>query len=100
MTGLPFTRNNEVAVIVAAMNLQHNLARIQADAMPEHYEAELEINDFPQNARWKVTHKETLGPISDWTGAAITTRGQFFPPGKVPGPRDRKLYLLRELKLM
>ncbi|KAF9683283.1 hypothetical protein SADUNF_Sadunf05G0196800 [Salix dunnii] len=100
MTGLPFTHNNEAAAraaaFAAAMNLQHNLARIQADAMPEHYEAELEINDFPQNARWKVTHKETLGPISDWTGAAITTRGQFFPPGKVPGSGDRKLYLFIE----
>ncbi|KAL9358312.1 hypothetical protein Peur_051565 [Populus x canadensis] len=100
VTGLPFAHNNEAAAraaaMAAAMNLQHNLARIQADAMPEHYEAELEINDFPQNARWKVTHKETLGPISDWTGAAITTRGQFFPPGKVPGPGDRKLYLFIE----
>ncbi|GAB4833989.1 DEAD-box ATP-dependent RNA helicase 42 [Ancistrocladus abbreviatus] len=80
----------------AAMLLHHNLAKLQADAMPEHYEAELEINDFPQNARWKVTHKETLGPISEWTGAAITTRGQHFPPGKVPGPGDRKLYLFIE----
>ncbi|KAJ6336492.1 hypothetical protein OIU78_012981 [Salix suchowensis] len=100
VTGLPFVPNNEgaarAAALAAAMNLQHNLARIQADAMPEHYEAELEINDFPQNARWKVTHKETLGPISDWTGAAITTRGQFFPPGKVPGPGERKLYLFIE----
>ncbi|PHT98168.1 DEAD-box ATP-dependent RNA helicase 42, partial [Capsicum chinense] len=92
--------SNDVAArataIAAAMNLQHNLAKIQADAMPEHYEAELEINDFPQNARWKVTHKETLGPISDWTGAAITTRGQYVPPGKVPGFGERKLYLFIE----
>lgn len=36
----------------------------------------MKINDFPQNARWKVTCKETLGPISEWTGAAIMTRGQ------------------------
>ncbi|MCD9641884.1 DEAD-box ATP-dependent RNA helicase 42 [Datura stramonium] len=37
--------------------------------MPEHYEAELEINDFPQNARWKVTlAKETLSPISSLNG--------------------------------
>lgn len=85
-----------VAAMAAAINLQHNLAKIQADAMPEHYEAELEINDFPQNARWKVTHKETLGPISEWTGAAITTRGQFYPPGKVAGPGERKLYLFIE----
>ncbi|GMH20849.1 hypothetical protein Nepgr_022691 [Nepenthes gracilis] len=84
------------AAIAAAMNLHHNLAKLQADAMPEHYEAELEINDFPQSARWKVTHKETLGPISEWTGAAITTRGQHFPPGKVAGPGERKLYLFIE----
>ncbi|KAK7244138.1 hypothetical protein RIF29_38956 [Crotalaria pallida] len=48
------------------------------------------------NARWKVTHKETLGPIYEWTGAAITTRGQFFQSGKVPGPGGRKLYLFIE----
>ncbi|XP_027091549.1 DEAD-box ATP-dependent RNA helicase 42-like [Coffea eugenioides] len=84
------------AALAAAMNLKHTFAKIQADAMPEHYEAELEINDFPQNARWKVTHKETLSPISDWTGAAITTRGQFFPPGKTPGPGERKLFLFIE----
>eukprot|EP01018_Ginkgo_biloba_P006677 Gb_03798 [translate_table: standard] len=84
------------AALAAAMNLQHNLAKIQKDAMPEHYEAELEINDFPQNARWKVTHKETLGPITEWTGAAITTRGQYYPPGKLPGPGERKLYLFIE----
>ncbi|CAI9288558.1 unnamed protein product [Lactuca saligna] len=84
------------AALAAAMNLQHNLARIQADSLPEHYEAELEINDFPQNARWKVTHKETLGPISEWTGAAITTRGQYVQPGRIPGPGERKLYLFIE----
>lgn len=48
---------SKAAALAAAMNLQHNLARIQADSLPEHYEAELEINDFPQNARWNVTHK-------------------------------------------
>ncbi|XP_061376217.1 DEAD-box ATP-dependent RNA helicase 42-like [Gastrolobium bilobum] len=96
-TGLPLAANDGAArAALAAINLQHNLAKIQSEALPEHYEAELEINDFPQNARWKVTHKETLGPISDWTGAAITTRGQYYPPGKIPGPGERKLYLFIE----
>ncbi|KAL9412547.1 hypothetical protein AB3S75_046051 [Citrus x aurantiifolia] len=98
-TGLPVVPNDgaaRAAALAAAINLQHNLAKIQADAMPEHYEAELEINDFPQNARWKVTHKETLGPISEWTGAAITTRGQYFPPSRIAGPGERKLYLFIE----
>ncbi|KAM6595006.1 hypothetical protein CsatA_002709 [Cannabis sativa] len=79
-----------------SVNLQHILEKIQADAGPKHYRAELEINDFPQNARWKVTHKLTLGTITEWTGAAITTRGKHFPPGQVAGPGDRKLYLFIE----
>ncbi|XP_057441816.1 DEAD-box ATP-dependent RNA helicase 42 [Lotus japonicus] len=96
-TGLPLaTTDGAARAALAAINLQHNLAKIQSEALPEHYEAELEINDFPQNARWKVTHKETLGPISEWTGAAITTRGQFVNPGKIPGPGERKLYLFIE----
>lgn len=97
--GVPPVANEaaaKAAAFAAVLNLQHNLSKIQADAMPEHYEAELEINDFPQHARWKVTHKDFLGPISDWTEAAITTRGQYFPPGKVPAPGERKLYLFIE----
>ena len=49
----------------------------------QHFETELEINDFPQHARWKVTHKDSMNQISEWTGAAITTRGQYYPPNKV-----------------
>lgn len=84
------------AAMAAAYNLQNSLAKIQADVAPESYEIELEINDFPQHARWKVTHKDALGQISEWTGAAITTRGQYFPPGKVPAPGERKLFLFIE----
>jgi len=34
-----------------------------------------------------------LSNITEWTGAAITPRGQFFPQGKHPGPGERKLFL-------
>ena len=60
----------------------------------DHYSAEIEINDFSQHARWKVTHKEALRSIQDDTGAVITTRGMFVPPGKPLAPGDRKLFLL------
>ncbi|KAF2555260.1 hypothetical protein F2Q68_00018045 [Brassica cretica] len=82
-------QKQQATMVVAAM--LRDCARTQ-----QQYEAELEINDFPQNARWKVTRRETLGSISDWSGAAITTRGQFFTPGRVPGPGERKLYLFVE----
>ncbi|KAM0958584.1 hypothetical protein ACFX2I_023813 [Malus domestica] len=49
-----------------------------------------------QTREWKVTHKETLGPISELTGAAITIRGQYFPPCKVPGPEHCKVFLFIE----
>ena len=36
------------------------------------FEEELEINDFPQQARWKVTSKEALAQISEYSEAGIT----------------------------
>lgn len=88
---------SRAAAAQAAINLQETLAKIQAQVGgADTYEAEVEINEFPQHARWKATHKENLGQISDFTGVAITTRGQYFPPGKQPGPTDRKLYLFIE----
>ncbi|XP_074865477.1 putative ATP-dependent RNA helicase DDX46 [Carettochelys insculpta] len=60
------------------------------------YEEELEINDFPQTARWKVTSKEALQRISEYSEAAITIRGTYFPPGKEPKEGERKIYLAIE----
>ncbi|KAI8817396.1 ATP-dependent RNA helicase Prp11 [Fimicolochytrium jonesii] len=57
---------------------------------------EIEINDYPKKARWRVTNKEQISQINELSGAAITTRGTFFPPGKQPGPGERKLYLFIE----
>ncbi|KAI5008341.1 hypothetical protein ZWY2020_009389 [Hordeum vulgare] len=89
----PAAQNGAAAV---AVDVQRVLARIQAQAAPEHYQAELEINDFPQHARWKVTRRETLAPIEEWTGAAVTTRGTFIPPGQIVAANQRKLYLYIE----
>ncbi|KAJ3196163.1 pre-mRNA processing RNA-helicase [Irineochytrium annulatum] len=54
---------------------------------------EIEINDYPQKARWKVTNKEQIVQITEMSGAAITTRGTYVLPGKQPGPNERKLFL-------
>jgi len=60
------------------------------------FEEELEINDFPQQARWKVTSKEALAQISEYSEAGITVRGTYYPPGKKVDDGDRKLYLAIE----
>ncbi|KAJ3358992.1 pre-mRNA processing RNA-helicase [Kappamyces sp. JEL0680] len=67
--------------------------RVQTDA--PHW-AEVEINDYPQKARWKVTSKEQISRISAIANAAITSRGVFVAPGKQAPPGERKLYLFIE----
>ncbi|KAL5240835.1 hypothetical protein ACI65C_008245 [Semiaphis heraclei] len=60
------------------------------------YEEELEINDFPQQARWRVTSKEALAQISEYSEAGITVRGTYYPPPKNPPEGERKLFLAIE----
>mgnify|MGYP000418572904 CR=1 FL=1 len=61
------------------------------------FHATLEINDFPQKARWAVTNRTNVAKILDSTGTSITTKGSFYPPGKeVPPNGDPKLYILIE----
>jgi len=90
------------AAFAAALNAQHAAGGRAMAAMernkdkPAHFESELEVNDFPQHARWKVTHKDSLNKISEFTGAAITTKGQYYAPGKRVPPGERRLFLLIE----
>lgn len=68
----------------------------QTDGLFKKYEEELEINDFPQQARWKVTSKEALAQISEYSEAGLTVRGTFVAPGKPVPEGERKLYLAIE----
>ncbi|KAH6583898.1 hypothetical protein BASA61_007808 [Batrachochytrium salamandrivorans] len=90
----------------AAARAQDVLARINASIRGKGLEApkstdapffcEVEINDYVQKARWRVTNKEQITLISEVSGTAITTRGTFVEKGKQPGPGQRKLYLFIE----
>lgn len=61
------------------------------------YHSTIEINDFPQKARWAVTNRTNVAKILDQTGVSITTKGNFYPAGKEPGETDLpKLYILVE----
>ncbi|OAA73511.1 DEAD/DEAH box RNA helicase [Cordyceps fumosorosea ARSEF 2679] len=61
------------------------------------FHATLEINDFPQKARWAVTNRTNVAKILEATGTSITTKGNFYPAGKeVPEGAEPKLYILIE----
>jgi ATP-dependent RNA helicase DDX46/PRP5 len=62
---------------------------------PNHFLQELEINDYPREARWKVTQKDTTSKLQDEFQTAVTLKGSYFAPGKMPaaGTKERRLYL-------
>ncbi|KAF2472295.1 P-loop containing nucleoside triphosphate hydrolase protein [Lindgomyces ingoldianus] len=61
------------------------------------YHSTIEINDFPQKARWAVTNRTNVAKILEATGTSITTKGTYYPAGKQPGEGDLpKLYILVE----
>jgi len=90
--------------LAAKLNAKLNYQPNEADAPPDvdkeggfqKYEEELIINDFPQQARWRVTSKEALAQISEYSDAGITVRGTYYPPGKTVPEGDRKLFLAIE----
>ncbi|KAF3273824.1 pre-mRNA processing RNA-helicase [Orbilia oligospora] len=61
------------------------------------YHATLEINDFPQKARWAVTNRTNIAKVLEATGTSITTKGSYYAAGKAPAAgQDPKLYILVE----
>lgn len=59
----------------------------------KHFQSELEINDFPQQVRWKVTHRQTVSDIAERLGAIIVVKGRYVKPGTMVPEGERKLYL-------
>ena len=86
----PSTNNNVLNIFC------HNFTDLNKEAGFEKFEEELIINDFPQQARWRVTSKEALAQISEYSDAGITVRGTYFPAGKTPAEGERKLFLAIE----
>jgi len=66
------------------------------EADQQHYGTELEINDFPQQARWKITHRDTINAIGEQFSAAVVVRGRYFKPGTQVPEGERKLHLIIE----
>ncbi|CAG8211740.1 unnamed protein product [Penicillium olsonii] len=61
------------------------------------FHATMEINDFPQKARWAVTNRTNVAKILESSGTSITTKGNFYANGKEPAVGELpKLYILVE----
>eukprot|EP01091_Cochliopodium_minus_P020202 TRINITY_DN874_c0_g1_i1.p1 TRINITY_DN874_c0_g1~~TRINITY_DN874_c0_g1_i1.p1 ORF type:complete len:496 (-),score=153.47 TRINITY_DN874_c0_g1_i1:70-1557(-) len=57
------------------------------------WQCEIEINDYPQQSRWRVTQKDALAEICEMTDTAIITKGTYVVPGRKAPLGQRKLFL-------
>ncbi|KAB8283158.1 Pre-mRNA-processing ATP-dependent RNA helicase PRP5 [Yarrowia lipolytica] len=61
------------------------------------YHTTLQINDFPQQARYRASSNTSVSRVIANTGCSITAKGEYYPPGRIPGPKDEpKLFILIE----
>ncbi|KAF1744419.1 hypothetical protein MXB_1716 [Myxobolus squamalis] len=65
-------------------------------AIGEVYFEEIDVNDFPQLARQRITAKETLDAISEMADCSLTIKGTYCPSGKPIDFTDRRLHLMIE----
>lgn len=64
-----------------------------------YFEEELEINDFPQQLRYKICSRESIGQVQEFADVGISVKGTHYPNGREPREgQDRKLYLLLEAR--
>ncbi|KAJ1438172.1 P-loop containing nucleoside triphosphate hydrolase protein [Ochromonadaceae sp. CCMP2298] len=81
----------------AAAGLSRGGGSTSTGAEPEqHFSDELEINDYPPQARRKITNKNAIDDVIERTGVAIIARGSYIPPGKKLEAGERRLHLLIE----
>ena len=59
----------------------------------KHWLQEVDINDYPREARAKVTQKDTTSRLQDEFQTAVTLKGEYFGTNRTPGEGERKLYL-------
>ena len=91
----PLTAAQKAQQIANMLDRQFQKQRVGSSG-DAHFMDDLEINDYPQQARWKVTQKEAADHVADLTGAAIIARGSYVAPGRKPNAGERKLYLAIE----
>jgi len=96
------TTMKNVRNFVKSLEISHSQLRGPPDHLQlqrrECYQSEVEINDYAQRTRWRLTHKSALDSLMIGTNTQISLRGNFSPRDRQPQPGQRKLYLLIEGK--
>uniref|UniRef100_A0A914Q931 Probable ATP-dependent RNA helicase DDX46 n=1 Tax=Panagrolaimus davidi TaxID=227884 RepID=A0A914Q931_9BILA len=80
------------------LNYTPSTRQKESAPIQQYYEEELEINDFPQQLRFRVCSRESIAQIQEFADVGISVKGTHIPPGKEPKDGERKLYLFLEAR--
>ena len=88
--------NTTDAILPAGVQSQQDGKEDEAVEKSVRYEDEVEINDFPQQVRWRLTNRDNLDTIAELSEAGITVRGIYVPEGRKSKEGEKKLHLALE----
>ncbi|CAD6191253.1 unnamed protein product [Caenorhabditis auriculariae] len=102
----PIEMSKKMLAKQVADKLNEKLNYVGGEAAPsqnqeeewQYFEEEWDINDFPQQVRYRICSRESVGHISEYAEVGISVRGTHYPPGKEPKAGDRRLHLLLEAR--
>lgn len=58
-----------------------------------HWMQDIEINDYPRDARFKVTQRDTTSRLQYEFKTAVVLKGSYIPPERTPALGESKLHL-------
>ena len=83
----------EDTVLPAGVSIGSHDANAHKDSR---FEEEIEINSFPQQIRWKLTNRDALDQVTEYSEATISVRGLYIPEGRPLKEGEKRLYLRLE----
>lgn len=83
----------EDTVLPAGVSIGSQDANAQKESR---FEEEIEINSFPQQIRWKLTNRDALDQVTEYSEATISVRGLYIPEGRQLKEGEKRLYLRLE----
>ncbi|KHN75722.1 putative ATP-dependent RNA helicase DDX46 [Toxocara canis] len=74
------------------------LPGVETETELQYFEEELEINDFPQQIRYRICSRDSLAQVQEYADVGISVKGSFYPSNKEPKNGERKLFLFLEAR--
>ncbi|VDD90254.1 unnamed protein product [Enterobius vermicularis] len=74
------------------------LPGVETEAELQYFEEELEINDFPQQIRYRICSRDSLAQVQEYADVGISVKGSYYPNNKEPKNGERKLFLFLEAR--